>query len=199
MTRFRITVRGTDIELRGYVDGEATATILARAVDGFAMVVASPADDNYDPFNAPLVEDPPQIEDSRNVIEAILAGSDSVPDVVDALAVLHHAQATVIRGERTRAEAAERELISRELHHFEVEQENARLQAEVDRLRERQESQDLANEAIRWKGKALDRAEFERDILAARANHPETPAHTPVVCGYAAALGDIDAVLRKWQ
>ena len=54
--RFRITVRGDDIELRGYVDGEQALHKLATALGdsenspGIALVIASPADDHYNPF-----------------------------------------------------------------------------------------------------------------------------------------------------
>lgn len=48
--RFRITVRDSDIELRGYIDGEDKVREVARALQNIAVVVASPADDDYDPF-----------------------------------------------------------------------------------------------------------------------------------------------------
>jgi hypothetical protein len=52
--RFRITVRGEHVELRGYfdvkVDDEATPADLAEAMRPFGIVMASVADDDYDPF-----------------------------------------------------------------------------------------------------------------------------------------------------
>jgi hypothetical protein len=48
--RFRVTVRGTDVELRGVVDGGANLEILGRRMKGIGPVVASYADDDYDPF-----------------------------------------------------------------------------------------------------------------------------------------------------
>jgi len=52
--RFRITVRGDDIELRGYIDGEVELRRFAAALaDEFGtnpMIAYSPADDDYNPF-----------------------------------------------------------------------------------------------------------------------------------------------------
>jgi len=58
MSRYRITVRGTGIELRGYIDGgvdrlnqfaQALATMdPGRPQD--PMIAASPVEDDYDPF-----------------------------------------------------------------------------------------------------------------------------------------------------
>ena len=55
--KFRITVRSGDIELRGYVKNEdalAASEIihnLGLAMEPFgALVIASPADDNFNPF-----------------------------------------------------------------------------------------------------------------------------------------------------
>lgn len=49
--RFRVTVRGHSTELRGYVAGYEDAVRLANAVKPFGwMVIASPAEDDYDPF-----------------------------------------------------------------------------------------------------------------------------------------------------
>lgn len=39
---YRVTIRGTDIELRGQVSGDATLRMVANAMDGLAMVIASP-------------------------------------------------------------------------------------------------------------------------------------------------------------
>jgi hypothetical protein len=54
MSRFKITVRGTDprVELRGYIDVERmeSLTVFSEAMRGFGIVVASIAEDDYDPF-----------------------------------------------------------------------------------------------------------------------------------------------------
>lgn len=47
--RFRVTVRDASIELRGYVDGEDVLRTLADDIAP-TMVIASPAEDDYDPF-----------------------------------------------------------------------------------------------------------------------------------------------------
>lgn len=49
--RFRVTILGKEVELRGYVDGEDNLRGLASAVRGFGTVVASAADDDYNPFS----------------------------------------------------------------------------------------------------------------------------------------------------
>ena len=50
--RFRITVREAGTELRGYlsVDDMATLQNFAAAMKPYGVVIASPADDDYDPF-----------------------------------------------------------------------------------------------------------------------------------------------------
>jgi hypothetical protein len=49
--RWRITVRGEGVELRGYVGSVVEATELADNVKDLGWVVmASPAEDDYDPF-----------------------------------------------------------------------------------------------------------------------------------------------------
>jgi len=51
MTRFRITVHGHGLELRGYVDEQRNLASLAQALNPLGlMVVASEADADYDPF-----------------------------------------------------------------------------------------------------------------------------------------------------
>lgn len=51
LDRYRITVRKGTIELRGWVDGLDDVKALAAAVKPLgAVVVASVAEDNYDPF-----------------------------------------------------------------------------------------------------------------------------------------------------
>lgn len=54
--RIRITVRGEGTELRGYLDmgflgeGDADLRAFAKAMQPFGVVIASPADDDYNPF-----------------------------------------------------------------------------------------------------------------------------------------------------
>jgi hypothetical protein len=51
--RLRITVRGTDTELRGYIDIDDDMERLkafAAAMEPFGLVLASEADEDYDPF-----------------------------------------------------------------------------------------------------------------------------------------------------
>lgn len=52
MSRMRLTVRGYNIELRGYIDVKSTGELedLARAVADFGVVYASVVVDEYDPF-----------------------------------------------------------------------------------------------------------------------------------------------------
>ena len=50
MTRFRITVRGEGVELRGYIDSEEALHQIAGALGNRVVVVASPASDDYNPF-----------------------------------------------------------------------------------------------------------------------------------------------------
>lgn len=53
--RYRVTVRGDGVELRGYIDSakwniEGTADDFSDAMKPFGLVMVSPADDDYDPF-----------------------------------------------------------------------------------------------------------------------------------------------------
>jgi hypothetical protein len=48
--RFRVTIRGEGIELRGYASMEALAA-LAAPDDQPYVIAASPAADDYDPFS----------------------------------------------------------------------------------------------------------------------------------------------------
>jgi hypothetical protein len=49
--RYRITVRGEDTELRGYIDGdESRLRKLSLLMEPFGLVVASPAQPDYNPF-----------------------------------------------------------------------------------------------------------------------------------------------------
>ena len=51
MARYRITVRGEGVELRGFIDGDAAMlNDLAEAMRPFGVVVASPAAPDYNPF-----------------------------------------------------------------------------------------------------------------------------------------------------
>lgn len=52
--RYRITVRGESprVELRGYFDGDyARLALFSDLMTPYGIVVASPAEDDYDPFD----------------------------------------------------------------------------------------------------------------------------------------------------
>lgn len=133
MTRYRITLRGVDVELRGYVDGSANLRIIADAVDPMGlMVVASEADDDFNPFAISQPEYPPTVEMSREVIERAFQGKFTIDDVQEELAKIHFMQALVIRGERHLREMVEAENLRRELHHFETEQMLAQVKGIVE-------------------------------------------------------------------
>jgi hypothetical protein len=50
--RWRITVRNDGTELRGYLEAETGEVLeaFAAAMEPFGIVLASPADDDYNPF-----------------------------------------------------------------------------------------------------------------------------------------------------
>lgn len=75
-------------------------------------------------------DNPPSFEKSHQVIVSMMEGT-SAAEFVDRVASIHFGQAVTIRGERFEREQAEAELRDRELHHFEVEQENVRLVAKL--------------------------------------------------------------------
>jgi hypothetical protein len=120
--RHKVTVRGTDIELRGYIDGEATLRVTAKVMEGVGLVIASPAEDDFDPFAISEPDYPPTLDASADIVQAMWDSKESVGEFLARVSYMHFMQANVIRGERGRAERAEKELLSRELHHFETEQ-----------------------------------------------------------------------------
>jgi hypothetical protein len=153
MTRFKVTVRGDGVELRGYVDNYLPG--IARVMEPYGVVVASEASDDYNPFGITEPDYPPSLENSIDVLTGIAASSAGIVSLIENFASLHYGQAMVIRGERFQREQAEAELRNRELHHFEVEQENDELRAEATRIADTLEGNweqgDLAgavNEAI---------------------------------------------------
>jgi hypothetical protein len=134
-SRYKITARGTDIELRGYIDGEATLRLTAKSLEGIAIVVASEAPQGWHPFAITEPEFPPTQEGSFAVITQMYAEAANVVEFMERVSMLHFMQANVIRGERYLREQAEAELRDRELHHCETEQINERLESELRELR----------------------------------------------------------------
>lgn len=135
--RFKLTIRGEGFEVRGYIDADHEARLvdLSNAVKPFGLVIASIAPDYYQPFGITDPDNPPTPAMSTEQIKAIRAECEDEESFITRIAWLHFSQASVIRGERFRYEQAESELMARELHHMEVEQENEHLKAEVAKLR----------------------------------------------------------------
>jgi hypothetical protein len=116
--RYRITIRGDHAELRGYISTptDEGLRIAAQAVTPIGLMVASPVGEDYDPFAISEPDHPPTIEGSKAVIERFIEEADGdMHTLLESLAVLHNAQALVIRGERYLRERAEAELRDREL------------------------------------------------------------------------------------
>lgn len=128
--RFRITIRGEGVEVRGYVDGDMSDLELLASVAAPWQVIASPAPADFDPFRISEPDQPPTLEASQSVIESIFNDAPNDEFAHQMLATIHQMQAVVIRQERALREKAEAELRDRELHHFETEQENAQLKAD---------------------------------------------------------------------
>jgi hypothetical protein len=139
--RFKITVRGLGIELRGYTDqgideDQPTLIDFAEAMKPFGLVVASPAGSDYNPFAISEPGHPPTPDGSIDQIRAMRERCNTEEQFLTDMAILHYAQANVIRGERGRAERAEAELTARELHHFETEQIIEQVRNYIDRFQE---------------------------------------------------------------
>jgi len=136
--RFRITIRRVNkTELRGYHDVESIEEMgqFSAAMEPFGMVIASPATPDYNPFGITNPDYPPSMETSRDLLNGWFSTYENQEELFEHLATVHYNQALVIRGERYRADQAEGELMARELHHFEVERENAELKAKIAALR----------------------------------------------------------------
>lgn len=70
--RWRITIRGDDagarVELRGYADlSQARLIDLSNAMKPYGLVIASPADNDYDPF-AEIEEERRMLADAQLII-----------------------------------------------------------------------------------------------------------------------------------
>lgn len=188
--RYRITVRGLGLELRGIMDqgldeDQPSLAEFAKAMEPFGIVVASEATDDYDPFAVH-----PTVEQSLVSIAGMIQdnGVEDVQGLVMHMAGIHYMQAQVIQGERREKEAAQAELRDRELHHFETEQASERAEANVIRIRKERDRF--------WAmlGKIKD----------ARSNHPDLPVcekhpdeEDYVKCGWRSAVEDIDKVLAE--
>lgn len=135
VTTFRITVRGQNTELRGFhreEPGTETLGPLSQAMVPYGMVIASHAENDYDPFAISDPDNPPTHEKSKELITAWFEQArDSQDELIEWLAHIHFNQANVIRGERHQREQAEAELRDRELHHFETEEALAKVKALV--------------------------------------------------------------------
>jgi len=88
--------------------------------------------------------------EEHGAIKRAMFSVDPIRTVLDALAEAQ-VSARIMRyqrndarriadGHRTRADAAEKEMHARELHHFEQEEENAKLEAHADRMREERDA-----------------------------------------------------------
>lgn len=114
MSRARITVRGEGLEFRGFMPNKRLPEF-AAIMRPFGMVIASPIRD-HEPMDDPtLAASMERVEDIHSTAEGEVAFRAE-------MATLHYMQAMVIRGERDQREYVEREMASRELHHFETEQ-----------------------------------------------------------------------------
>lgn len=114
--RFRITVRGQGVELRGYLDGDIEKLgAFSDSMKPFGVVVASPMAEHE-------VPDDPNLASSIERVEDIHSTAEGEEAFRAEMAILHYMQAVVIRGERDQREYVEREMAARELHHFETEQ-----------------------------------------------------------------------------
>lgn len=121
--RFRITVRSETTELRGYteVDSAEHLTEFAQNMAPVGVVIASGMHEEFDWRTVPSPE---------SSLELVKYYIDQ--GFIEELAQIHFMQAMVIRGERDGRESAEAQLQERELHHFEVEQENEQLRARME-------------------------------------------------------------------
>lgn len=80
MTRFRITVRADEptLELRGYTDlPPAVLNSMADALKPYGVVVASIAEDDYDPFDIEQI-----IERAVESVDKTVLGSSAFADAV---------------------------------------------------------------------------------------------------------------------
>lgn len=98
----RVTIRGEDTEIRGFLP-TASLPAFAAAMEPFGIVMASP-------LGGPSELSNPSLATSIAHVESLRDTAFDEAAFIAEVATLHYLQAMVIRGERDRAEAAEREL-----------------------------------------------------------------------------------------
>lgn len=101
----RVTIRGDETEIRGFIP-TASLPAFSAAMEPFGIVMASPMGDPAELFNPSLATSIAHVEKLRDT------AFDEAAFIAE-VATLHYLQAMVIRGERDRAETAERELTNR--------------------------------------------------------------------------------------
>lgn len=191
-TRFRITVRSLGLELRGYIDNgidedETKLAALAEAMQPFGVVVASEAEHDYNPFRDWTGGDQDRLARVSRYAAHLEQKLANIQDVADAQIddKEHPLRRRIVMQRREIRQAwlssrnyqamwrkAKRDNEERELHHFETEQENERMRALLERIKQ------------------------------ARSNHPDLPVcekhpdeQDYVTCGWRLAVQDIDKVL----
>lgn len=114
--RFRITVRGDGTEVRGYATMEALASLTSPPGEQPYMVIASPADDDFDPFkeeqlrelhhfeteqeNERLKAD--HTESEKALIDQVNTQADTIERLADELAQAQNNHADLVRKYRER-------------------------------------------------------------------------------------------------
>jgi hypothetical protein len=189
--RFRITIRGEGTEIRGYATIEAMAALTAPPGEQPYVVAASPAEDDYDPFAISQPEYPPTPDASIDIIRGMWESSESPEDFLTNMAMMHFAQANVIRGERGRAERAEKAIgmVDDEYHRMMVGRVDE-AEGEADRLRAELRDRELHHFETEHK---------IEQIMAIRSNFPEKcEVHDDddVTCGWKHMVAGIDKALE---
>jgi len=83
MTRFRVTIRGDETELRGYATIEALTALTAPPGEQPYVIAVSPTDDDYNPFGADAT-----LAVLKAYIKANKDDSDGMVDASDLLAII---------------------------------------------------------------------------------------------------------------
>lgn len=193
--RFRITVRGLGIELRGYMDqglGEDQPTLeeLAHAMKPFGVVVASEAEHDYNPF-----------EEWTGHLQDRLARATRMAAHWEQQA--HNLQDLVDSNMDPDEIPKVRRIIMQRREIKEAWRYVRNLQSMLKREKGlREDAQNVAGEA-RTELHQRELHHFETEqildrIKAARSNHPECEKHPDddvVKCGWKIAVQDIDRAL----
>ena len=180
-TRFRITIRGLGVELRGYMDqgideDQPTLEELAEAMKPFGVVVASEAERDYNPF----------AEWTGHLQDRLARLSRNIGHFQQRA---ENAEATLKADIDPKEMPLRRRIVMQRREIREAWNSSAMYQRMWRRVKGQQQERELHH---------FETEQILERVQAARSNHPECDVHKdddPVTCGWKMVVQDIDKAL----